>query len=152
EIDAVYVLQTNDLVPPESCEDPFLRQEVKSVLGTVLRSIPARARWFDPLSTCEMHLYKPLQLDAARAVGLSVPDAIISTDPRDVRDFCDRHGSVVIKPCAGFAYARALTTVTPEDIAQICAFPVMLEERVPGIDVLAYVIDGQVFAAEIAGS
>src|SRR5262249_49747501 len=113
---------------------------------------PRRARWFDPLATSEMHLYKPLQLETASALGVRVPEAIISTELCEIRDFCDRHARVVMKPCSSFAYARVREDASASDGAETCAFPTMLEECVPGVDVLAYAIDGQVFAAEIAGS
>src|SRR4051812_25662332 len=39
-IDSVYILQSLDLAAPDRYENAFVRQEVKSALGTVLRSIP----------------------------------------------------------------------------------------------------------------
>lgn len=56
------------------------------------------ARWVNPDAAARAATLKPLQLRAALAAGLKIPDTICSNDPAQVRDFARKHrGGIVCK-------------------------------------------------------
>ncbi|HTW29023.1 MAG TPA: hypothetical protein VME92_17990 [Acetobacteraceae bacterium] len=74
-------------------------REARFFLEGTLRLLAPAARWVNPLDGRYRAICKPLQLHAARAAGLAVPDTLIANDPEAIRGFVDRHaGQVVIKP------------------------------------------------------
>jgi len=64
-------------------------------LGGVLAGLP---RWLNHPCDIARAEYKPLQLQNARAVGLTVPDTLITNDPDAARRLSKEHGHVVYKP------------------------------------------------------
>lgn len=69
--------------------------EARLGLGGVLATFP---RWLNHPSDIARAEYKPLQLQTARAVGLTVPDTLITNDPEVARRFAKEHDQVVYKP------------------------------------------------------
>lgn len=69
--------------------------EARLGLGGVLAAVP---RWLNHPSDIARAEYKPLQLANARAVGLTVPDTVITNDADEARRFAEEHGQVVYKP------------------------------------------------------
>lgn len=69
--------------------------EARLGLGGVLAAVP---RWLNHPSDIARAEYKPLQLHTARAVGLTVPETLITNDPEEARRFAKEHGRVVYKP------------------------------------------------------
>lgn len=69
--------------------------EARLGLGGALAALP---RWLNHPSDIARAEYKPLQLQNARAVGLTAPDTLITNDPEAARRFAKEHGQVVYKP------------------------------------------------------
>lgn len=59
--------------------------------------ISQQSFWVNPVHAAHAAEAKPLQLDVARSVGFNIPDTLITNDPSEVRQFRQRHGSVVFK-------------------------------------------------------
>jgi ATP-grasp ribosomal peptide maturase len=69
--------------------------EARLGLGGVLGAVP---RWLNHPCDIARAEYKPLQLQNARAVGLTVPDTLITNDPDTARRFAKEHEQVIYKP------------------------------------------------------
>jgi ATP-grasp ribosomal peptide maturase len=84
--------------PPEmsSEEREHAEREARFGLGGVLGDL--HARWVNhPAAEADAGV-KPRQLTAAAAAGFRVPETLVTTSPRQVRDFAKRHPHIVIKP------------------------------------------------------
>jgi glutathione synthase/RimK-type ligase-like ATP-grasp enzyme len=98
---------------------------------------------------------KTLQLAAAPRAGLRLPETLVTSDPAAARAFLARfaEGAVVHKAVhATPADGRLTRRVGPEELANLEALrlaPVILQERVPGVDVRVTVVGERLFAAEI---
>ncbi|MEQ8193027.1 MAG: N-acetylglutaminylglutamine synthetase [Rhodospirillales bacterium] len=91
-----------------------------------------------------------------KKTGLRVPDQIEANEEGDVRDFLEKHHSVVVKPARGEQGAGVSVNLhEPDDIAlavedarKICE-RVLIEEFVEGMDLRIIVIDFDVVAAAV---
>jgi hypothetical protein len=137
----------------QGCQDPWtMLEDVKSALGTFLFSLPKHCQWLDPIPAHEFHLYKSLQLPLIEALGIHTPKTIVTTHPDSIREFFHAHsGQVIIKPCSSFSYTKLLTKMNlkQEALESLCKVPVTVQEYIPGLDILVFVVGGQVFGAEI---
>ncbi|WP_371479936.1 ATP-grasp ribosomal peptide maturase [Kitasatospora sp. NBC_00315] len=106
--------------------------------------------------------YKPAQLTAAQLSGFLVPDTVITTDPREAREFCaDQPTGAVYKPLwdsryrdpAGAARQVWVREVGPQDITDaVAACPHLFQAKVPkAFDVRLTVVGERQFAARIDG-
>jgi ATP-grasp ribosomal peptide maturase len=77
----------------------WLTQEASQALYGMLRG--SGARWMNPPEASHLARYKPWQLRLAQECGLPVPATLITTVPRDARDFARRHRDLVVKPVSG---------------------------------------------------
>jgi len=99
---------------------------------------------------------KPLQLEAARAVGISVPDTIITSDSAEAKAFVEaHHGNVVTKalnsPEVGVVDTRLWDSVCEAAINDLVFAPTIFQERVAGpADLRITVVGTEVFAASAA--
>lgn len=99
---------------------------------------------------------KPCQLTIAHALGLTIPDTIIATDPERVIEFWRRHdGRCVYKPLTAptfrMAETRRLTAEQLDRLDALAHAPVIVQEHVQrGLDVRATVIGDRTFSAEVA--
>ncbi|WP_327135119.1 ATP-grasp ribosomal peptide maturase [Streptomyces sp. NBC_01343] len=103
--------------------------------------------------------YKPAQLATARHSGLSVPDTLITNDPRQAREFAALHaGAVVYKPLWNTPYAvdgRAqqvwVREVRPHEItAAVSTCPHLFQAKVEkAFDVRLTAVGNRLFAARI---
>jgi glutathione synthase/RimK-type ligase-like ATP-grasp enzyme len=80
---------------------------------------------------------KVSQLVAARAVGLSVPDTLVSADPVEVREFYSHHCGQIITKALKAPTTRALSTIAlaPSHLSHeesIRACPAIYQELIPG--------------------
>jgi ATP-grasp ribosomal peptide maturase len=69
--------------------------EARLGVAGVLAALP---RWLNHPCDIARAEYKPLQLQNARAVGLTVPDTLITNDADEARRFAKEYGQVVYKP------------------------------------------------------
>lgn len=76
-------------------ERRWCNAEARLGFGGVLAAMP---RWLNHPSDIARAEYKPLQLQNARAVGLTVPNTLITNVPDEARRFATEQGHVVYKP------------------------------------------------------
>lgn len=134
----------------------FAAQENRRGLGGVLGALPECLYVSHPQAIARAE-YKPAQLAAAIDVGLTVPDTLITNDPREAAQFCTEQ-SAIYKPLHAGSYEVG------GEPAGIWAAPVGADEidgavgrsahlfqaRVPKeADVRAVVVGEQVFSARI---
>lgn len=153
DISAVYWRYHMGIHPPQ-LPDAFVREmaarEIESTLGSLMRMLDCD--WFNSPDAIAMHAYKPYQLQQLARHGIRVPQTLISNDPQAVQDFYARqNGRVIYKPVRGGAHTAALTPpdLTPARLADLAHAPVQFQERIDGVDIRAYLIGDEVFAAEI---
>lgn len=93
--------------------------------------------------------WKPLQLEQFAAEGVSVPDTVFTTDPNRAREFVAEHGDVVYKPVVGSMSPERLSESDIEDAPfdQLSNAPVQFQEYMPGDDLRAFFLDGEVVGA-----
>ncbi len=99
---------------------------------------------------------KPYQLQAARIVGLRVPDTLITNSPTDARSFIDVHANsaVVFKSLSGSSWQTVETRRLTEDAERmmdaVALAPVIFQHEIHDkLDIRVNVIDENVFAASI---
>jgi glutathione synthase/RimK-type ligase-like ATP-grasp enzyme len=141
--------QVADEVPQELHQTAL--REIQSAIGCFYR-MAQHAKWVNSIHSIEDHLYKGYQLQLLSRVGIRIPKTLISNQPEDVKAFFDDcNGEVVFKPVAGGAHAQALTKqdLTPQRLSALAKSPVQFQERIYGVDIRAYAIGNELYAAEI---
>lgn len=125
-----------------------------AVAGAVLSRF--RGRWVNDPAAEVRGDNKLVQLTAAQAAGLAVPDTLVSADPRRIRAFLARHGGrAVVKAVRGTAaFSIPARLVGPEDLASDAALeacPAIYQEVVEGTRHLRVHVFGEgVIAVRIA--
>jgi len=104
---------------------------------------------FFPPRTQHFHDTKPLQLTRFAQADVPVPDTLFTNDRARVREFVGEHGEVVYKPIAGNAAPGRLSEEDLDDapLQRLANAPVQFQAFVPGEDVRAYVLDGELVGA-----
>jgi len=126
----------------------FAEQESRKALESLLRGLACPV--VNPPEAIAAHRCKPVQSAAVAALGVSVPDTVITSDPEAAAAMFERHpGGVIIKPVGGGAYARRLTRRDLARAASIRASPMQYQAWIPGEDVRVYVVGEEVFAGRI---
>jgi hypothetical protein len=96
-----------------------------------------RGRWInDPAAEVRAD-NKLVQLDAAQAAGLSVPDTLVSSNPEHIRDFVQSHGGrAIVKVVRGTgAFSIPTRRVTSKDLTDdesLEACPAIYQDLVEG--------------------
>jgi len=118
----------------------------RSLLGLFERH---GATVFYPPGTQYYDTYMPLQLEQFAEAGVSVPDTLFTTDPDRAREFVADHGEVVYKALTEGERPGRLSEDDVEDapFGQLSNAPVQFQEYVPGDDVRAFFLDGEVVGA-----
>ncbi|MBU7026577.1 MAG: hypothetical protein HXS48_06515 [Theionarchaea archaeon] len=93
--------------------------------------------WINEPSATRLAENKLIQLKAARATGLDIPDTLVSQDPAEIRLFVKEHkGNVVIKPVQGTRlrplFTRKLRTEHLESDVSLMASPAIYQEYIEG--------------------
>ena len=84
------------------------RAELQAYHGGVLELLPRDILWANPLDARRSANYKPRQLAAAVAVGLAIPETIVTDDAAQAKAFAaSRPGEVIYKPFYSFFWERA---------------------------------------------
>jgi glutathione synthase/RimK-type ligase-like ATP-grasp enzyme len=102
------------------------------------------------LSAMATNSSKPYQLGLIRQLGFSVPDTLITTDPRATQAFWEQHRHVIYKSVSGIRSTVAL--LGPEHVerfADLAYCPTQFQQYIPGRDHRVHVVGTEVFAAEI---
>jgi ATP-grasp ribosomal peptide maturase len=171
QVGAVYYRRPTQFVMDERMSGPertFAYAEARYGFGGVLNALGAGSRpclWVNSPVPAAHASYKPVQLAAATAVGLTIPETIITSDPQAAHAWATELGRPIIyKPLGGIWHAdegqvRALYTSHVEDPAELLDPNLSLtahlfQESVPKqFEARAIVVGSQVFAVRIdAGS
>jgi ATP-grasp ribosomal peptide maturase len=130
-------------------------REARSGVGGVLAELP---RWLNHPVDIGRAEYKPVQLARAEAVGLTVPDTLITNDPDEARSFVSAAGQAVYKPLGGggiaeegvhkLVYANQLTADVIDDSVRGTAH--LFQKWVPkAYEVRLTVVDHEFFGIRI---
>jgi len=131
--------------------------EARLGLGGVMAALP---RWLNHPCDIARAEYKPVQLQAARAVGLTVPDTLITNNSQEARRFAKERGQVVYKPLSAagvyedgqyrLVYANRLAADDITDTVSATAhlFQAWVDKA---YEVRLTVIDDELFAVRIDG-
>jgi len=93
---------------------------------------------------------KPFQLELIRALGWSVPDTLVTTDPDAALAFWDQHGEVVYKSVS--AVRSRVSRLRPEHrgrFSSITSCPTQFQQYIDGVDHRVHVVGEEVFACEV---
>ena len=96
---------------------------------------------------------KPYQMRLIHEHGFEVPDTVITTDPAVVREFWERHRTVIYKSISGVR--SIVTKLTPrhgERLPLVRWCPTQFQQFVPGNDYRVHVVGDEVFTTEIISS
>jgi hypothetical protein len=96
---------------------------------------------------------KPFQAQVIAAVGLTVPETIITSDREAAHAFWVKHGEVVFKSTSGVrSIVQRLDAVDEVEWGRLRNLPVQFQELIDGVDARAHVVGDIVFASEIRTS
>jgi glutathione synthase/RimK-type ligase-like ATP-grasp enzyme len=143
----------------EELRDPTARlfawSEANEALLGVWYSIGAW--WMNPPLADEVSQRKIRQLQAAKQLGLTIPDTLVTNEPDVAQVFVQKHGigHVVRKAFRNIIEApRETHLLRAEDLAQldsVCYTPVIFQEYVPAtLDLRVTIVEDDVFAASVA--
>lgn len=131
----------------------FAHSETEQAVLGVLDGLDCH--WVNPRLADEAAHRKPYQWSVAHALGLTLPETLVTTDPGAARAFVDRLGlgNVVFKAfLASIADWRETRLVRADDLDRlelVRLAPVIFQRYVPGVDLRITAVGGQLFAAEI---
>jgi len=130
------------------------------------RSFPGffpRAKWINEYWQMQKYSIKASQMPIAEAIGLSVPETVITNRLSVVKDLAARHKQIIVKPIAysGFAvdefqfgcYTNVLETADLEKLADedLAYAPAIFQQRINKVEELRVTVVGdEVFACEIS--
>lgn len=132
----------------------FAWSEANEALLGLWYSLPCF--WMNPPTADEISQRKVRQLQAARSLGLAIPETLITNVPAAALEFIQRHGlgNVVRKAFRNIAEApRPTILVTETDLRVIDAVrytPVIFQRFVPAeLDLRVTVVENEIFATAI---
>lgn len=109
-------------------------------------------KWCNSWYVYDFHKVKPRQLELAAKLGAKIPETYTGNDAQEVGKFVAAHTRVLFKPVYGGAHA---TLVDPSQLTQshlsiaLKQAPVTLQNYIDGTNIRTFVIDNDVFSAEI---
>lgn len=123
DVGCVYYRRPTTFEFPDKMSAPerkWAAREARMGLGGVLAALP---RWLNHPADMARAEYKPVQLAAATAAGLRVPDTVVTNDIDAARSFVAASGRVIYKPLSGGGVAEDstyrliyATIVDPEEL------------------------------------
>jgi glutathione synthase/RimK-type ligase-like ATP-grasp enzyme len=143
-------------IPPEVTDNThraFAANEAREVFGGLWKLMDAV--WVNDPQRDDLAHRKSYQLRAAEAVGLAVPETLITNAPEAARGFIARHGAArtVFKAFNGTRQAwRETRLVGEEELARLDLVriaPVIFQGYVDGVDIRVTAIGDRLFPAEI---
>lgn len=92
---------------------------------------------------------RPWMLTLFDAHDVPIPETTFTNDPERVQGFLDEHGRAVVQAVNGGSPPELLHAgdVDPERLETLSTAPIKLQAYVPGDDVRAYVLDGELVGA-----
>ncbi|GIX17786.1 MAG: hypothetical protein KatS3mg119_1972 [Rhodothalassiaceae bacterium] len=140
----------------------FVARELRFFHNALWHAAAPGAFWVNPFAAARRADSKILQLQVARAAGLTIPETIVTNDPAQIRAFLrrNRDAGVVYKPFAvnsweedGGMLATLASPVSEEDLPDdelLRATPNILQRRVPkAYEVRLTIMGAQAFAIRI---
>ncbi|TDP96622.1 hypothetical protein [Labedaea rhizosphaerae] len=116
------------------------------------------AVWVSDYFAIQRSQCKARQLALAKSIGFSVPDTLMTSDPRQAREFVQRLGTCVVKPLAARSpkgsvlYTTRITAGRPLNFDGLIADPVIFQACLePARELRVTVVGDEVFAAEVGG-
>jgi glutathione synthase/RimK-type ligase-like ATP-grasp enzyme len=93
---------------------------------------------------------KPYQSRIIRAHGFEIPDTLVTTDPKAVREFWLRYGTVIYKSISGVrSIVNRLTAQNAHRLSDLRWCPTQFQQYIPGNDYRVHVVGEEIFACEI---
>ncbi len=125
--------------------------------NTILLLLQRRGtRVVNPPRAHDLHALKPFEIDACSRRGIPVPWTLATSDPEALASLAGRPGEWITKGMVGgYGYTERFVPPAGAGSARgrLAAGPRMVQERVRGTDVRAFVVGGRVVAAaEITAS
>ncbi|MFW5741509.1 MAG: ATP-grasp domain-containing protein [Myxococcota bacterium] len=158
-LDAVYARTAHFPMPtfvPGAPKDQweamtFPIRESGSLMNAVVSELAARMLVINPPSAHRFHRQKPHLYATLQRAGVPVPPFAVGSDLAAAAHFVDAHGQqVLIKPLMGGEVFLANLAFLKEHHAQLDERPFLLQRRILGRSLRAYVVgDREVAAAEI---
>jgi hypothetical protein len=130
------------------------RQTLAAVVGWVA-SLEPQARLVNHPWRDDAAGQKTFQLAAAGRAGLRLPQTLVTSDPAEARAFLAQQGragavqKAVQATRTDWRQTRAVGARGAAGVRDLRHAPVILQQRVPGVDVRATVVGDRLFAAEI---
>jgi hypothetical protein len=134
---------------PDAGQAYIAQNDARSLFESVLIGLPAR--WVNGWRAYQLHQTKPVQLAMVAALGVRVPETLLSNNPEAVAQFAARHPRAVFKPVQGGAHTRPITPrhLTAENLANLSVATVTLQEEIQGTNIRVFVAGQRVMACEI---
>ncbi len=96
---------------------------------------------------------KPLQAQVIRRCGFSIPETLVTNDPRVVLDFYRQHGEIIYKSISRVrSIVRLLNTSDLERLDAVRTCPVQFQAFIQGTNVRVHTVGGHVFPTAIKTS
>jgi glutathione synthase/RimK-type ligase-like ATP-grasp enzyme len=155
EVNAVWWRRPQPFGVPGNRDDPAAQQFSFSETETAFRGLWQMhdALWVNNVIRDAAAAHKPWQLDLAQQIGLSIPETVMTNDPKEAQRFWQEHrGATVYKAFLATAFAwRETRVLRPEEealAANVRYAPVIFQKYVPAVaDLRAIVIGEEIFAA-----
>jgi hypothetical protein len=152
EISAVYWRCYNGIPYPglpDAGQSFVAYNDGRALFESLLIELPAR--WVNGWRAYQLHQTKPVQLATVAALGVPVPETLLTNDPEAVREFAGRHSRLIFKPIQGGAHTRPVAArhLAPENLRNLAVAPVTLQEEVPGTDIRVFVVGQRLMACQV---
>lgn len=126
----------------------FPVRETGSLLNAVVYELAQRAPMINPPRSHRFHRMKPLMYRVLQQAGVPVPEFAVGCDLAAAAHFVERHGErVVIKPLMGGEVHVADFNYLRDHHEEVDKRPLLLQRRICGRSLRAYVVGDQVVAA-----
>lgn len=121
----------------------------RSLFESFLINLPTH--WVNGWDGYQLHQTKPVALQRAAAIGVRVPQTLLTNDPQQLREFVVRHQQVIFKPVQGGAHTRRLSAehLTAEHFDRLSLAPITLQEEIVGTNIRVFVAGTAVHACEL---
>lgn len=123
------------------------RDRSDTIMGYLLSLEHTGLPCWNPPSRAMLVRRKPYQLDVIRRLGCSVPETLITNDPKQARDFLGRYPDAIVKPAAGGALTLNAAELSTKELERIRVAPAIFQRRLRGDDIRVIVIGNQVVSS-----
>lgn len=152
EVEAVYWRSFAGVEPvplPDDEQAYIAHNDARSLFESLL--IRLKTRWVNGWDAYQLHQTKPAALAMVAALGVPVPETVLTNDPDGVIAFIERHSHCIFKPVQGGAHTRRLELehLSDENLASLQYAPVTLQQEIEGTDVRVFVAGERVLACEL---